>query len=88
MKEQKITLTIGDVELNFSVDSHHYDDYMNEMMPDNKVAPAHNFCFSTVDDESKDKLREITDSNPSAALQISSAVQEKFAPKLAITVKK
>ncbi|MGF1702961.1 putative phage tail assembly chaperone [Photobacterium makurazakiensis] len=88
MKEQRITLTVGEHDLHFNVGSHHYDDYMNEMMPDNKVAPAHNFCFSTIDDKSKDTLRTITDANPSAAIQICAAVQERFAPKLDITVKK
>lgn len=88
MNEQIITLEIDGSELQFNVNSGHYDDYMNEMLPDNKVAPAHNFCFATVTDECKDHLRKITEKNASAAVQICAAVQAQFAPKLEITVKK
>jgi hypothetical protein len=83
-----IALTIGSNDLVFQPTEVEYNDYMNELMPDNKVAPAHNFLFNCVKDESKDALRKITDANPAAAVQITAAVMAEYAPQLVIKVKK
>ncbi|WEM43516.1 putative phage tail assembly chaperone [Photobacterium sp. DA100] len=88
MNDQLITLVIAGKELVFKPSEVEYNDYMNELMPDNKVAPAHNFLFNTVDDGSKETLREITNANPSAAVQITAAVMAEYAPQLEISVKK
>lgn len=83
-----IELTIGSNDLVFQPTEVEYNDYMNELMPDNKVAPAHNFLFNCVKEESKDVLRTITKSNPGAAIQITASVMAKYAPQLVIKVKK
>ena len=88
MKEQVVVLTVGCADLAFKPTEVEYNDYMNELMPDNKVAPAHNFLFNCVTDETKDELRKITDANPSAAVQLTAAVMAEYAPQLEITVKK
>jgi Phage tail assembly chaperone len=88
VKEQLVTLDIGEDELVFQPTEVEYNDYMNELMPDNKVAPAHNFLFNCVKEESKDALRKITDANPAAAVQITAAVMAEYAPQLVIKVKK
>jgi len=88
MKEQVVTLNVGTEELAFQPTEVEYNDYMNELMPDNKVAPAHNFLFNCVTEESKDALRSITNANPSAAVQLTAAVMAEYAPQLEITVKK
>ncbi|PSW14420.1 hypothetical protein C9J01_08260 [Photobacterium rosenbergii] len=88
MNEQLITLVIASKELAFKPSEVEYNDYMNELMPDNKVAPAHNFLFNTVDDGCKEALREITNANPGAAVQITAAVMAEYAPQLEISVKK
>ncbi|AGB11030.1 TPA: putative phage tail assembly chaperone [Vibrio parahaemolyticus] len=90
MKQDKkvIVLTVGATALSFAPTEVEYNDYMNELMPDNKVAPAHNFLFNTVVEDSKHDLREITSSNPGAAVQIAASVMEEYAPKLEIKVKK
>lgn len=85
---QLITLTVGGVELSFAPTEVEYNDYMNDLMPDNKVAPAHNFLFNTVTEETKEALRKITDKNKGAAVQITSAVMAEYAPQLEIKVKK
>ncbi|WP_274025597.1 putative phage tail assembly chaperone [Vibrio parahaemolyticus] len=85
---QLITLAVGGVELSFAPTEVEYNDYMNDLMPDNKVAPAHNFLFNTVTEETKEALRKITDKNKGAAVQITSAVMAEYAPQLEIKVKK
>ncbi|UXI00429.1 putative phage tail assembly chaperone [Photobacterium sp. TY1-4] len=89
MTQQKIiTLEIAGKELQFEPTEAAYNDYMNELLPDNKVAPANNFLFSVVTDESKEPLREITKSNAGAAVQITSVVLAEFTPQMEIKVKK
>lgn len=88
MSNTLITLVVAGKALAFKPTEVEYNDYMNALMPDNKVAPAHNFLFDTVTEESKDALREITSANPGAAVQISAAVMAQYAPQLDIVVKK
>ena len=87
MKKQ-ITLTVGTVELNFTVAPEDYNQLLNELMPSNKVAPNHNFAMRTVDAGSKDELKKLFENNPGAAVQIGGALATEFAPALEITVKK
>ena len=91
MKEadkKSIVVVVGATELEFNPTEVEYNDYMNELMPDNKVNPAHNFLFNCVTDETKDELRTITESNPGAAVQITAIVLAEYAPQLEIKVKK
>ena len=51
--EKKISLTVNDKPLNFTVTLADYNKYINEITPFNKVAPARNFLMRTVDADSK-----------------------------------
>ncbi|MCD9491061.1 hypothetical protein GLP30_09530 [Photobacterium phosphoreum] len=88
MEQKKIVLAIGGESLSFVPTEVDYNDYMNELMPDNKVAPAHNFVFNTAVEESKPAVREIAATNPSAVVQIAAVLMQEFAPALDIKVKK
>jgi hypothetical protein len=87
MKKQ-ITLMIAAVAIGFTMTTDDYNSYLNEIMPDNKVAPAHNLVMRTVDAEQKEELRGILDNSPGAALQIAGLLTQEFAPSIAISVKK
>jgi hypothetical protein len=87
MKKQ-ITLIIGAVAIGFTMTTDDYNSYLNEIMPDNKVAPAHNLVMRTVDAEQKEELRTILDTSPGATLQIAGLLTQEFAPSIAISVKK
>ncbi|WP_351015012.1 putative phage tail assembly chaperone [Shewanella sp. AC91-MNA-CIBAN-0169] len=87
MKKQ-ITLTIAALTIGFTMTTDDYNSYLNEIMPDNKVAPAHNLVMRTVDAEQKEELRGILDTSPGAALQIAGLLTQEFAPSIAISVKK
>ena len=87
MKKQ-ITLVIAAVTIGFTMTTDDYNGYLNEIMPDNKVAPAYNLVMRTVDAEHKEELRGILDNTPGASLQIAGLLTQEFAPSIAISVKK
>ena len=86
--KKKIVLTIAGSDINFSVTTEDYNGYLNEIMPDNKVAPAHNLIMRAVDAESKEELRGILDDSPGASMQIAGFLTQEFAPAIEISVKK
>ena len=86
--KQTITLTIGSKDFTFNVSTNDYNGYINDIMPNNKVAPAQNLVMRTVDESNKKELRELVDKSPGAVLQIAGLLQQEFAPALEISVKK
>lgn len=85
--EKKITLTVNDKQLNFTVTLADYNKYINEITPFNKVAPARNFLMRTVDADCKDTLRDLVDL-PGVGVQIAATVLEEYTPDVNITVGK
>ncbi|MEZ8620592.1 putative phage tail assembly chaperone [Vibrio splendidus] len=84
----KIVLTVAGIDLEFTPTPAEYDDAQNTILSGDASAAAHNFLMSCVSDGSKDSLREITDANAGAAMQIYGAVLKEYTPKLVISVKK
>lgn len=85
-KEQGIILSVSGVSLTFNPTTQTYNKYINELMPDNKIAPSHNYLRRIVAADSKAALDEILD-KPGAALQLAAKVNEQFVPELEIEVK-
>ena len=83
---KKITLTIAGTDISFEPTMTAYNSFINDMMPNDKVAPAHNYLKKIVCQESKEALDDLL-KRPSAALQLAGAVNKEFAPDLDITVK-
>ncbi|MFM5222534.1 putative phage tail assembly chaperone [Aeromonas caviae] len=81
-----ITLEVAGKELKFAPTMVAYNSFINDMMPTDKVAPAHNYLKKIVCQESKAELDELL-KRPGAALQLVNAVNAEFAPELDITVK-
>ena len=88
LNSQLIDVTVDEKLLNFTISREDYNRYINAVMPNNKVAPANNFCVATVNDESKSELKEILSNNPGSEVQIAAAVLEEYMPDLEITAKK
>lgn len=84
--KQTITLTVRGKDLAFAPTVAAYNSYVNELMPDNKVAPAHNYLRRIVTPESKADLAELL-ALPGAAIQLAAKVNEQFTPDLEIEVK-
>ncbi|MEZ8483099.1 putative phage tail assembly chaperone [Vibrio splendidus] len=84
----KIVLTVAGIDLEFTPTPAEYDEAQNTILSGDASAAAHNFLVSCVSDGSKDALRDITDANAGAAMQIYGAVLKEYTPKLVISVKK
>lgn len=84
----KIVLTVGNTDIEFTPTPAEYDEAQNTILQGDASAAAHNFLMSCVSEGSKDELRNITNGNAGAAMQIYSAVLKEYTPKLVISVKK
>jgi len=87
MSDKKtITLTVRSTDITFAPTTEAYNRYINELMPNDKVAPSHNFLKRVVVEESKPALDDAL-KLPGAALSIAGALSEQFVPDLEIEVK-
>ncbi|MGB0894020.1 MAG: putative phage tail assembly chaperone [Parashewanella sp.] len=86
--KQAITLTIGKIDFTFNHSTADHNSYLNGLMPDDKVAPARQLLTRTIKKEQHDQLVELLDSNPGSEMQIAASLNQEFAPKLEIAVKK
>ncbi|XPV75191.1 MAG: putative phage tail assembly chaperone [Desulfovibrio sp.] len=82
-----IILTVEDKELKFDPSTDGYNQYCNELMPHNKVAPNHNFLMRSVHKDSKKDLKALLEL-PGVAMQLGDALSQTFAPALQVTVGK
>lgn len=89
---KQLSVTVGDIDLDFEVETDDFNQYLNEQMPNDKVAPAYNFLARTVKDESKDALKKIAldDGKPNGivVLQIAGVLAEQFGAGVQISLKK
>lgn len=83
---EQIKLCVCGVDIIFEPNQTAYNKFINEMVMDNKVAPAHNYLTRIVATESKEALAEVL-KRPGAALQLVGKVNEIYAPELEIEVK-
>jgi hypothetical protein len=86
--KKTIVLTIAGTEFSFNMSTNDYNSYLNEIMPDNKVAPAHNLVMRTIESTQKEDLKTVFETSPGAAMQIVGLLNQEFAPSIEISVKK
>ncbi len=55
----KTTVTIADNDIEFDVSVDDFNQYLNEQMPNDKVAPAFNFLSRTVVEKDKETLKKL-----------------------------
>ena len=85
--EKQIKVTVNQKELAFNVTTEHYNQYINEMMPDNKIGPAKNFLVRTVDEATSKNLTELL-KLPGVELQLAGKVVNEFLPDITIELGK
>lgn len=83
--EKSIVLNVNGEPLKFKVTADNHEKLINEMQPNNKVAPMHNFLTRSVEAESKDALKPYLE-NSAHVLEIGGQLIEEFVPKLKVTV--
>ncbi len=81
-----ITLTVGSKEIRFNPDIAAYNKYLNEMMPNDKVAPATNYLRRIAHKDDKAYLDEVLH-KPGAVMKLLMKVNEEYEEDLDIEVK-
>ena len=85
--EKTIELEVNGSEIAFTVTPEDYNAYVNEMMPNSKVAPSHNFLVRTVAKENREALVDLL-KIPGMAINLAGAVVQEYVPEISIAVKK
>lgn len=86
-KTKEIILTIGETDFTFSPTVADHNNYTNELMPDNKVAPAHTFLTRTVEPTQKAELVELLDTVPGLAMELFFEINKASRGSLKVTLK-
>lgn len=82
-----ITLTIGETDFTFSPTVADHNNYTNDLMPDNKIAPAHTFLSRTVAPEQKEALVELLDTVPGLVMEVFMEINKASRGGLKVTLK-
>ncbi|WP_420588196.1 putative phage tail assembly chaperone [Bacterioplanoides sp.] len=87
MNEKTIEVQIGDKELMFKVTLEDYNNCINALQMENKVAPMHNFLVITsANENTKEAVKQAF--HDALTSDLFGAVVKEFKPDVAITVKK
>ena len=87
MNTKTIEILMGDKELKFNVTLEAYNNCVNSLQADNKVAPMHNFLIIvSADETTKERVNYARDNALTADLF--GVVVKEFKPDVEITVKK
>ncbi|MDE1328502.1 MULTISPECIES: putative phage tail assembly chaperone [Vibrio] len=82
-----VTVEINGLEFIFKPTVNDANNYTNEVMPDNKVAPARTYLERTVESEKKGELVELLNTVPGLAVELHSKVHEASKGGITITLK-
>ena len=82
-----IILTIGTTDFKFSPTVADHNNYTNDLMPDNKIAPAHTFLSRTVEPEQKEALVELLDTVPGLVMEVFMEINKASRGGLKVTLK-
>ncbi|SCY45941.1 putative phage tail assembly chaperone [Desulfoluna spongiiphila] len=82
---KKITLTIDGTAIDFDVTPAHHERLINEMQPNEKVEPTHNFLVRCVAPESKEALKPFLE-NPTHVMAIGTHLINKVVPAIEVAV--
>lgn len=86
-KTKPVVVTIGDTDFEFSPTVNDFNNYVNEMMPDNKVAPQHTYLTRTIKPEQKEQLVELLSSVPGLVTDVFSEVSKGAKGGIKVTLK-
>lgn len=85
--KKTVVLIVGGTEFSFSAEPQDLNNYINELMPNNKVAPARQFLMRTIESEQKDALKKLLDEGFGLEVELHSKVTEQLKGGLEISVK-
>lgn len=82
-----IVVCIAGVDFTFIPTVQDANNYMNELMPNNKVVPAYNYLSRTVEQGQRDELCELLDTVPGLVTELHAKVSEEAKGGVTITIK-
>jgi len=82
-----VILTVGEQDFEFTPTVNDHNNYTNEMMADNKVAPAYTFLTRTVKSEQKEALKELLDTVPGLVMELFVEVSKAAKGGIKVTLK-
>lgn len=87
-QQQVISLELSDDStINFNVSREDYIKFINETNPKDKFSSMHNFLMRTVEQDDKERLRELL-KNPANVLDLAGEVIEEYKPDVTVVTKK
>ncbi|WED29047.1 putative phage tail assembly chaperone [Vibrio sp. DW001] len=86
-ENKAVVLTIGATDFNFTPTVQDHNNYMNELMPNNKVAPMHLYLSRTVAPEQKEALVALLDTVPGLTSEIFAEVTSASKGGITVTLK-
>ncbi|MGF1764915.1 putative phage tail assembly chaperone [Aliivibrio kagoshimensis] len=87
IKNKPVVVMIADSEFSFTPTVSDHNNYMNEMMPNNKVAPMHQYLSRTVDPKKKDELLELMNTVPGLVSELFAEVSNASKGGITVTLK-
>lgn len=82
-----IILTIGETDFKFTPSVADHNNYTNELMPDNKIAPAHQFLTRTVLPEQQADLVVLLETVPGLVMEVFMEVSKASRGGVKVTLK-
>jgi len=82
-----VELSIGTQDFAFTPTVADHNNYINEMMPNNKVAPAHQYLTRTVKADQKEALVELLNTVPGLTMELFGEVSTASKAGIKITLK-
>ncbi|MFA0607270.1 putative phage tail assembly chaperone [Vibrio amylolyticus] len=83
-----VVVTVGTTDFEFTPSVQDANNYTNDMMPNNKVAPAYTYLSRTVNQQQKDELVELLDNVPGLTIELFATVNQASKGGLEISLKK
>ncbi|CDT98550.1 conserved hypothetical protein [Vibrio coralliirubri] len=83
-----VLLTVGATDFEFTPTVQDANNYTNDMMPNNKVAPAYTYLTRTVKADQKDALTELLDTVPGLTIELYATVSNASKGGIEISLKK
>jgi hypothetical protein len=84
---KSIILTVGDTDFEFKPTVKDHNNYTNDMMPDNKIAPAYTLLTRTVKSEQKEALKELLDTVPGLVMELFMVVSKEAKGGIKVSLK-
>lgn len=85
--KKNILACIAGTDFTFTPTVQDANNYMNELMPNNKIVPAYNYLSRTVDQAQRDELCQLLDTVPGLVTELHAKVSEEAKGGVTITIK-